>query len=939
MNSPHLDSDESCIQEVIAQFYSFFGRMVQLKNNIEHLEDLDHHTRARILDQLEDIEREYKDNHEWFITRDVQDVRVGVVGTERSLKTALVSLYVEGVLEIEGDEKDGRSKSKITVDGRCKLLLIREETGCPSKQLCQWADVLLLVFSHADSDSLQQLSEFYQAFRELRDAHEAPVLLVGVKDDQVPLMRTVQAEEVERMAERLDKTPYMDVGLSQLSIYPLFAQACRLALSSSRLLPPPSIFPPHSGVAVATCPLVPASSQATPTSYSQPGSGSHVRFSPSGGGSLPIPPASPSKQPRSGKRKSYFGKQTQYSLQKLQTPTAEYGSGRPVPVKEGAVNKKTAGLRAEWKKKYLVLSEGELTYYPGINDYMSMSHGKMVSLQHITVKVPGQRVSSVSRHPGNTNNSTELLDVIPLPSDHSNSTTPPLMDGSLELSYSVPTNTSVRVTVDAPKQSRHGYNQEFRSPTPEIEEFSSSDQLQLDGVSYSGGGRYDHVTNNGRGHNRNSSMDEFMLQQLRTGGISYPQVEDMSDRSATMSRIETRKHREGRAVRGGGVMGGRQGSDDLLSEGTADSTENLGSSRLDGKKRRGGSDRNSMVMERSASESAKDKAAAAERSRGSGGKGHKRQRSWAGNKVLDVETADGVMDSSEFQILSLDGRVWSFDAITPEDAMSWVRTIEEHIKVTISESVSHKRVNSCSDLEKKEISSVNGNDFCADCNSPSPEWCSLNHGCMLCIECSGVHRNLGSHISRIRSLALDDWRPELIAVMTAIGNKASKSLMEAVKPKNQPIHSTPWEEREKFIKAKYIDKEFLAELPRNDKTIAEQLMDAVKTDKILDCLNILAHSSPDDINVLHGPPESWAPLHVACMLGRTVVTQLLIWNGADINILDADKRTPLHYARYHDNSEIVAILLANSCVDHAPSHSPQSSDTGSVGSSNPHLVT
>ena len=46
-----------------------------------------------------------------------------------------------------------------------------------------------------------------------------------------------------------------------------------------------------------------------------------------------------------------------------------------------------------------------------------------------------------------------------------------------------------------------------------------------------------------------------------------------------------------------------------------------------------------MVMERSASESAKDKAAAAERSRGSGGKGHKRQRSWAGNKVLDVETA------------------------------------------------------------------------------------------------------------------------------------------------------------------------------------------------------------------------------------------------------------------------------------------------------------
>ena len=52
---------------------------------------------------------------------------------------------------------DGRSKSKITVDGKCKLLLIREETGGPSKQLCQWADVLLLVFSYADDDSLAQV--------------------------------------------------------------------------------------------------------------------------------------------------------------------------------------------------------------------------------------------------------------------------------------------------------------------------------------------------------------------------------------------------------------------------------------------------------------------------------------------------------------------------------------------------------------------------------------------------------------------------------------------------------------------------------------------------------------------------------------------------------------------------------------------------------------
>lgn len=38
-----------------------------------------------------------------------------------------------------------------------------------------------------------------------------------------------------------------------------------------------------------------------------------------------------------------------------------------------------------------------------------------------------------------------------------------------------------------------------------------------------------------------------------------------------------------------------------------------------------------------------------------------------------------------------------------------------------------------------------------------PEWASLNLGILMCIECSGIHRNLGSHISKVRSLGLDDW--------------------------------------------------------------------------------------------------------------------------------------------------------------------------------------
>lgn len=38
-----------------------------------------------------------------------------------------------------------------------------------------------------------------------------------------------------------------------------------------------------------------------------------------------------------------------------------------------------------------------------------------------------------------------------------------------------------------------------------------------------------------------------------------------------------------------------------------------------------------------------------------------------------------------------------------------------------------------------------------------PDWASLNIGVLMCIECSGIHRNLGSHISKVRSLDLDEW--------------------------------------------------------------------------------------------------------------------------------------------------------------------------------------
>ncbi|KAM6116139.1 LOW QUALITY PROTEIN: arf-GAP with Rho-GAP domain, ANK repeat and PH domain-containing protein 3 [Pterocles gutturalis] len=146
----------------------------------------------------------------------------------------------------------------------------------------------------------------------------------------------------------------------------------------------------------------------------------------------------------------------------------------------------------------------------------------------------------------------------------------------------------------------------------------------------------------------------------------------------------------------------------------------------------------------------------------------------------------------------------SFELITPLKIFSFVAESRE--KREWMEALQEAIAEMLYDYEVAEkIWSNKANKYCADCWAQSPDWASINLCVVICKQCAGQHRSLGSNISKVQSLKLDTsvWSNEIVQLFIVLGNDRANRFWAAHLPVEAIYPDASAEQRRDFISRKY----------------------------------------------------------------------------------------------------------------------------------------